>query len=232
MGLDVSRIKALCFDVDGTLSDTDEQWVIRFEKLLSPLKFLFREKNVRPFARHIVMGLDTPTNFAYEVLDRLHLDDDIARIMSRRLAKQEADKKPKSFLIIERTLEMLEALHPHFPMTVVTARDAHGTEIFLEQFDLHKYFQFIISGQSCTYTKPFPDPVIKAAEQMQVAPEACLMIGDTTVDIRAGKAAGAQTVGVLCGFGTTGELRRAGADLIVNTTADLVPILLEGHKQA
>ena len=36
------------------------------------------------------------------------------------------------------------------------------------------------------------------------------MIGDTTVDIRAGRSAGAQTVGVLCGFGEENELRRIG----------------------
>jgi phosphoglycolate phosphatase len=56
---------------------------------------------------------------------------------------------------------------------------------------------------------------------MGVAPESCLMIGDTTVDMRAGKSAGAQTVGVLCGFGEENELRRAGADAIFKSTADL-----------
>ena len=59
---------------------------------------------------------------------------------------------------------------------------------------------------------------------MSVSADHCLMIGDTTVDIRAGKAAGAQTVGVLCGFGTERELRRAGADLILQSTADLMEI--------
>jgi phosphoglycolate phosphatase-like HAD superfamily hydrolase len=52
------------------------------------------------------------------------------------------------------------------------------------------------------------------------------MVGDTTVDIRAGKAAGAQTAGVLCGFGSERELRRAGADLILPTTGQLDEILL------
>lgn len=52
------------------------------------------------------------------------------------------------------------------------------------------------------------------------------MIGDTTVDIRAGKAAGAQTIGVLCGFGQE-ELRRAGADVIVPSVADVAAILLD-----
>jgi len=52
------------------------------------------------------------------------------------------------------------------------------------------------------------------------------MIGDTTVDVRAAKSAGAQTVGVLCGFGNEGELRRIGADLILPSTADVEKVLL------
>jgi phosphoglycolate phosphatase len=53
----------------------------------------------------------------------------------------------------------------------------------------------------------------------------CLMIGDTTVDMRAGKAAGAQTVGVLCGFGERPELERTGANLILESTPELVAAL-------
>jgi phosphoglycolate phosphatase len=56
-------------------------------------------------------------------------------------------------------------------------------------------------------------------------PEACLMVGDTVVDILAGKAAGAQTAGVLCGFGEAKELRRAGANIILPQTSMLVEIL-------
>ena len=62
---------------------------------------------------------------------------------------------------------------------------------------------------------------------MEVPPENCLMIGDTTVDIRAGKAAGAQTVGVLCGFGERAELERRETDLILETTSELANVLLQ-----
>jgi phosphoglycolate phosphatase-like HAD superfamily hydrolase len=51
------------------------------------------------------------------------------------------------------------------------------------------------------------------------------MIGDTTVDVLAGKRAGAQTVGLLCGFGTEGELRRAGADIILKDLRELHKLL-------
>ena len=45
--------------------------------------------------------------------------------------------------------------------------------------------------------------------------------GDTTVDVIAARAAGAQTVGVLSGFGEEDELRQAGADLILLSVAKL-----------
>ena len=120
---------------------------------------------------------------------------------------------------------MLKQLHGRYPMAVVSARDENGTMAFLEQFDLVKYFDVIVTGLSTKHTKPYPDPVLFAAQKMNVPPENCLMIGDTTVDIRAGKSAGAQTVGVLCGFGEEHELRKMGADMILEDTTKLVDVL-------
>jgi len=51
------------------------------------------------------------------------------------------------------------------------------------------------------------------------------MVGDTIVDIKSGKSAGAQTVAVLCGFGTEKELKRVGADLILSAAPDIQSIL-------
>jgi phosphoglycolate phosphatase-like HAD superfamily hydrolase len=120
---------------------------------------------------------------------------------------------------------MLKQLHGHYPMAVVSARDEHGTMAFLEKFDLVKYFDVIITGLSAEHTKPYPDPVLLASKMMKVPPENCLMIGDTTVDIRAGRSAGMQTLGVLCGFGEESELRRMGADMILEDTSKLVGVL-------
>ena len=64
-----------------------------------------------------------------------------------------------------------------------------------------------------------------AAEALGLDPAECLMVGDTIVDIKAGKLAGAQTAAVLCGFGQQQELEQAGADLILSSTADLEKLL-------
>jgi HAD superfamily hydrolase (TIGR01509 family) len=133
--------------------------------------------------------------------------------------------KPKNFLLIPGVDAMLQQLHGRYPMAVVSARDEKGTIAFLEHFDLAKYFDVIVTGLSAARTKPHPDPVLLAAQKMRVAPESCLMIGDTTVDIRAGRSAGAQTVGVLCGFGESAELKKMGADLILADTTKLLDVL-------
>jgi len=120
---------------------------------------------------------------------------------------------------------MLKQLHGRYPMAVVSARDEQGTMAFLERFDLVKYFDVVITGLSAEHTKPYPDPLLLAAKKMNTAPENCLMVGDTTVDMRAGKSAGTQTVGVLCGFGEEPELRKFGADLILSDTPKLIDVL-------
>jgi phosphoglycolate phosphatase-like HAD superfamily hydrolase len=76
--------------------------------------------------------------------------------------------------------------------------------------------------RTCRRTKPHPDPILWTAEQLEITSRDCLMVGDTTVDIRAARSAGAQSVGVLSGFGSERELRRAGADVILRDVTGLV----------
>lgn len=227
MPLDTQAIKAICFDVDGTLSDTDDQFVQRLYRLLRPLygSKLLSQRMVRGFSRWVVMAMETPGNVAYTAVDRSRMDDAVLHPLQKRLGRKE--KPQPSFWLMEGVAELLPELASRYPLAVVSARDQAGTLAFLQQFSLEGVFRAVATARTCQYTKPFPDPVLWAAKEMGVAPEECLMIGDTTVDIRAGRAAGAQTVGVLCGFGKEKELCRAGADLILPRTVDLTEVLLE-----
>jgi HAD superfamily hydrolase (TIGR01509 family) len=219
MPLNSSSIKALCFDVDGTLSDTDDLYTKKAAKFMP--RFLFRDPEHA--ARRFVMWVEAPGNALLGLADTLHLDDEMVAVIN--WLSRHRRHSSKEFLLIPGVDEMLKQLHGRYPMSVVTARDEKGTMAFLERFDLVQYFDVIVTGLSAKHTKPYPDPVLLAAEKMNVPPENCLMIGDTTVDIRAGKSAGAQTVGVLCGFGEEPELRKMGADLILEDTTKLLEIL-------
>jgi len=222
MTLDLSRVRALCFDVDGTLSDTDDLYTYKVQRLLP--RFLFR--NPKRIARRFVMWIESPGNALMGLPDRFGLDDEIGAVVNWLYRHQQ--KPWKKFLLVPGVDEMLANLYGRFPMAVVSARDEHGTRAFLEQFDLARYFDVIVTALTTEHTKPYPDPILFAAQKMGVPPESCLMIGDTTVDMRSGKSAGAQTVGVLCGFGEEGELKRRGADLILTTTSLLADVILKG----
>ena len=220
MTLDFPLIKAICFDVDGTLSDTDDLYAQKVKRFFP--RFLFRDP--KRAARRFVMWAEAPGNALLGLADTVGLDDEMVAVIDwmNRHRKLSA----KKFLLIPGVDAMLARLHSHYKMAVVSARDQKGTLRFLEQFALAKYFDVIVTGQTVEHTKPYPDPILFAAHEMGVQPGECLMVGDTTVDMRAGASAGAQTVGVLCGFGEEPELLKFGAKLILKNTSELADVLL------
>jgi len=228
MPLDISRIKGICFDVDGTLSDTDNQMVESVYKVVKPLSLLFRKTNFHHFSRRLVMAVETPGNLLLSIPDMLGLDDELTW-MAEKFAHW--SRKEYHFQLIPRVVETLNHLHSRYPLAVVSARNQQGTMHFLDQFNLAPFFKLIVTGQTCPRTKPFPDPIRHAADQIGLRPYQLLMVGDTTVDILAARRAGAQSVGVLCGFGEECELRRAGADLILEQTSDLLEYLPDSITQ-
>jgi HAD superfamily hydrolase (TIGR01549 family) len=207
--------------VDGTLSDTDDLYAQQVARLLP--RFLFRDPAYA--ARRFIAWVEAPGNAALGLADTLGLDDEMVAVINWLARVRKTSHR--SFLLVPDVDAMLAQLYGKYPMAVVSARDERGTLAFLEHFNLVRYFDAIVTGLSAEHTKPYPDPVLLAARRMRVPPEECLMIGDTTVDIRAGKAAGAQTIGVLCGFGERAELEKMGADLILEDTTKLL-----GHLAA
>ena len=224
MQLELERVKVICFDVDGTLCDTDDAWVHSIERILQPFRFLFPNKKVKPFARWIVMSIETPANLFYHLIDRVHLDSLMAYIFNH-LSKIDIGRKPKEPLIIPGVFDMLHLLKDRYVLVIVSSGGERRTMNFLRHYEIDKLFDIVVTSQTCKYTKPFPDPIYWVAEKVNIPANNFLMIGDTVPDMRAGKGAGSQTIGVLCGFGKIKELERAGADLVIPNTADLVSIL-------
>jgi HAD superfamily hydrolase (TIGR01509 family) len=224
MPLDLTRIRALCFDVDGTLSDTDDIFVELIAASLTPWKALWSSLDTRRAARRLVMLAEAPGNALLSLPDWLGLDQQVTSLIN--FAVHVLPPRQHHFRLVPGVREMLPQLGKQYPLSVVSARDERSTRFFLDQYQLTPHFTTVVTALTAEHTKPYPDPVLFAAERMGVPPAACLMIGDTTVDIRAGKAAGAQTVGVLCGFGAESELRYRGADLILETTAQVGEVLL------
>ncbi len=232
--IDVARLRALCFDVDGTLADTDDHLVAQLATALDAVPGLSARRASR-LARRLVMAAETPTNAAYGLLDKFGLDDEMHRLKSlvRRLRAQRrhlvgrspgaADEVPHD--MVPDVAAMLATLAERYPISVISTGSVERIEAFLVHHGVRPHIVAVVGAGTTPRMKPYPDPLVFAARAMGVPPEACLMTGDTTVDIRTAVAAGAQSVGVLCGFGVEDELRLAGADAIVPTTSDVLALL-------
>jgi phosphoglycolate phosphatase-like HAD superfamily hydrolase len=224
MPLDIPRIKAICFDIDGTLWNSDDQFVLHLVNILRPFQKIFPGIDSVRIARRLVMAFETPGTFIYNLRYRSKL---IWMLTNLEGWQDHSDEKApiSPSPLIDGVGEMLVELAREYRLAVVSSRPEGSTLGFLVQHNLLACFQIIVTGQTCRRTKPHPEPVIYAAHHLGVPPTRCLMVGDTTVDICSGHRAGAQTVGVLCGFGEEDELLRAGADLILESTSDLLQIL-------
>lgn len=222
--LDRARVRALLFDVDGTLSDSDDHMTSSLHRRLQFLEKVFKPGSAHRLARWLVLSAETPGNWLLEAADRLSLDGLLASILDRRAAK--ADPMPSNFPLIQGILPMLELLSRIYPLAIVSARNEVTTRHFLQVNQLERFFPVVITSQTCRRTKPFADPLHHAAEKLGVPIHHCLMIGDTVTDIRAARAAGAQSLSVLCGFGLKAELMRAGTHEILATTSELGSYLI------
>ncbi len=228
MSIQTERVKAILFDIDGVLSDSDDLMVQKVEKLIQPFCFSLTMGKRHSAARWLVMAMESPGNFLYNLADRFDLDSLFVRLIDKYTKKKK--HQIKKYWIVPGVQDLLSDCISKFSMGVVSARDENSAMAFIRQFNLEKYFNVVVTSQTCRHTKPFPDPLLFAAEKLGVEPQFCLVVGDTTVDIKAAKLAGMQAVGVLCGFGREKELKRAGADVILPATTDLRQIIISHEK--
>ncbi len=104
---------------------------------------------------------------------------------------------------------------------VVTNKPERFSRRILDGLGVGRRFSAIIGGDSVAPRKPAPEPLIKAMDLCGVPPSQTVMVGDSAVDISAGKAAGVLTCGVLGGFRSRIELEAAVCDLIIVNLAEL-----------
>ena len=220
--LDKTKIKSIIFDVDGTLRDTDNEIVRGIELFLLKFEFFISSKNAQTAARSIVMNIENPAQFILHYADKWGWDTFIHQVIQGIRWLLKPFKNNRNFQTIEGIKPMIVELAKHYPLAIASAGNEQTLRAFLAHADIAQYFVCVATALTCRHTKPFADPVVWAGVEV----ENCIMVGDTTVDMLAGKNAKTQTVAVLCGFGEREELEALKPNVILSTTADLTAILI------
>jgi phosphoglycolate phosphatase-like HAD superfamily hydrolase len=220
MSLPFDQIEAIFFDLDGTLVETDDIVVERWQWYLRP----FFGDNAHERARWLMMKMETPGNMLITLLDWLNLDRPLMGFTDK-LRRRRGVYPAQEFRLIPGVEEMIVSLAPDYQLGLITTRSRYHIEQFLLRFPtIAPAFDVTIGLQDTRRLKPSPEPVLLAANKLQVRVDNCVMIGDTTVDVVSARRAEVWSIGVLCGFGERPELEKAGAHLIVKSTADIYPL--------
>jgi HAD superfamily hydrolase (TIGR01549 family) len=94
----------------------------------------------------------------------------------------------------------------------------------LEKEGLAKLVNAVITADDAPFKKPAPDPLILCANQLGISVWGCVYIGDSCLDIQAGKSAGMRTIGVLSGFDREESLAVEQPDALIPSVGHLKDI--------
>lgn len=212
------KTKLLFFDLDGTLVDSRDDLADSVNLTLADMGFpLIATESVCGFIGEGVFNLLLRSLRAS--LQREPVAELVGRAVDVFRKHYDRNCLNKTTLY-DGVAETLAALGG-FKKAVITNKPRDFSVKILEAFGIAGQFDAVAGGDTFPHRKPDPAPLVETARSLGIVIDECVMIGDSRVDIEAGKNAGIKTIGCVYGFRGREELVAAGADLLVERFREL-----------
>ena len=218
-------VQAVIFDMDGTLIDSIETYYRIVEIALKRLK-------MPPVPRRKILDAAEDGDFNWEVVlpgEVLNNNDGIIAAAWEIIGEVAPQMFAENITLIRGADHILQTISKGIPriglVTSTPQRDLKMKMEPLKTAGVDKLFEVIITSDDVEKRKPAPDPLLVCAEKFRMKSEKCVYVGDTRIDIKAGKAAGMKTVGVLSGFDHYDMLASESPDAIIDSIRNLVEVI-------
>lgn len=213
-------IKACIFDLDGTLADTLESMAYVANEIMQ--KYGLKTLPTDNFRYYSGEGADMLMQRALKDAGDKEL---IYYEEGRRLYREMFAADPMYKVVpYEGMPETLKELKKRGIRLAVCSNKPHPAAVKVIAQLYGDNFDMVLGQSDAIRRKPAPDGPLMIAGKFGVRPEECMYVGDTSTDMKTGKAAGMFTVGALWGFRDREELNANGADLVAEHPTDLVKI--------
>lgn len=229
MHVNMSNYQSVLFDLDGTLVDSRQDLSHSIQLMLSDLRLRHIESEeiltfVGEGARLLV---ERSLRAAMVAEPEDALVDQALKVFKEKYSHHLLDST-RPYAEVKETLNALVGVS----LGVVTNKPYKFSTFLLDGLGLLDYFTVVIGGgESLHERKPSPLPLLEAARRCASAPQDCLMVGDTRIDITAGRDAGMATCGFTGGFRGRSELIAAGADFLIDRFSQLKEIIFSPEKR-
>lgn len=212
-------IKAVIFDLDGTLLDT-------LEDLTDSVNYVLKKHNMPERTTEEIrcfIGNGVPTLISRSV--QKNTDSETIKICVTEMLEyygSHAEIKTKPY---DGITELLEDLKKQNIATAVVTNKAEIPAKILCKAKFGDSFTLVVGDNGIDKLKPEPDNVFRALKELKINNEEVLYVGDSDVDMVTATRAGLKSVGVTWGFRDEEILRKNGADFIINTPNELLDII-------
>jgi phosphoglycolate phosphatase len=206
------------FDLDGTLIDSRADITFSLNNMLARIDL--PPLHVSSVDQMVGMGVKTLIERALHEITELEPEEPTVEKCVTLFREEYGNHLLDKTCLFPHVIEALDYLD-WAEFAVVTNKPETFSRRILEGLGIAGRFSIILGGDSVQQRKPHPEALIKAMEFCRVSPSQAAMIGDSAVDIEAGKAAGVITCGVLGGFRPRQELESTGCDMIINNLLEL-----------
>jgi phosphoglycolate phosphatase len=214
-----SSIRALIFDLDGTLIDSKQDLIRSVNTMLTAMgRETLHEDTISGYIGH-----GAPTLIG-RALGNGATEEERERALKFFLTHYE-EHKLDSTCAYPGVVEALEALS-EYAMAVLTNKPVRVSTRILEALGLRKYFRTVYGGNSFETKKPDPLGARKILGEVGAAPEEAMVIGDSEVDVQTARNAGTLAVTVNYGFGAH-DREAYPADVYLDRLTELVGLLRE-----
>ena len=189
----MKHYSAICFDFDYTLGDSTDSIVAGFQYAFGRMGLPIPDRDaVRCTIGYLLED-------AYQMLtgdaDREHRAQFRAYFLE--VAKP---RQVEETTLFPGTEELLRSLHDRgVRLGIVSTKTGETISRIMDRFGLRDTLELILGSYDVTHHKPHPEGILKALDQMKVAPEELLYCGDTILDAQAAQGAGVDFAAVLNG---------------------------------
>jgi HAD superfamily hydrolase (TIGR01509 family) len=212
--------EAVIFDWDGTLADTKRVVVASFQKALSAVHC----KISGAFIERLI-GIGSAETFR-EILQstKVPFDETLIKSLVEKKIQNEI-KMSNEVKLFDGSLNLLETLHGRIKLGLASMNDHEVINYLLKMTDTARFFTVVVTADDIINPKPHPEIFLKCALRLRSSPDKCVVIEDSVFGVKAAKAAKMGCIGVLTGVYSREELKKANADLIVDSLNEKGEIL-------